>query len=34
MPIFEYTCQDCKNEFEKLVSGTNPEVSCPKCSSK
>jgi putative FmdB family regulatory protein len=34
MPIFEYKCQDCNKEFEKLVSGTNPEVSCPECNSK
>jgi putative FmdB family regulatory protein len=34
MPIFEYACHDCKNEFEKLVPGTNPEVLCPACNSK
>ena len=34
MPIFEYTCLDCKNEFEKLVSGSNPDISCPDCRSK
>jgi putative FmdB family regulatory protein len=33
MPIFEYICQDCNNEFEKLVSGTNPEIACPECKS-
>lgn len=32
MPIFEYTCQDCHNEFEALVrSDTVPE--CPVCHS-
>ncbi|MEK7238780.1 MAG: zinc ribbon domain-containing protein [Nitrospirota bacterium] len=34
MPIFEYKCQNCGEDFEKLVSGSNPEISCPKCSSK
>ena len=33
MPIFEYTCNGCNRDFEKLVFG-NQEVSCPKCSSK
>lgn len=32
MPIFEYTCQDCGREFEKLVrSGEQP--ACPHCQS-
>ncbi|MBA4372652.1 MAG: FmdB family transcriptional regulator [Thermodesulfovibrio sp.] len=31
MPIFEYACNDCGEEFEKLVfAGTT--VQCPKCS--
>ncbi|MEF9426841.1 MAG: zinc ribbon domain-containing protein [Candidatus Mariimomonas ferrooxydans] len=34
MPIFEYKCQSCEKEFEKLVSRTDSEVSCPNCSSK
>jgi len=34
MPIFEYKCQDCEKDFEKLVSGANPKVSCPHCNSK
>lgn len=33
MPIFEYKCQVCGEDFEKLVSATT-EVSCPRCSSK
>ena len=33
MPIYEYACGDCGNEFEALVrSGTTPE--CPSCHSK
>lgn len=33
MPIYEYTCQDCGTQFEKLVrSLTAPvEVTCPEC---
>lgn len=32
MPIYEYTCQDCRREFETLVrSGTVPQ--CPQCHS-
>jgi putative FmdB family regulatory protein len=32
MPIYEYTCQQCENEFEALVrADTVPE--CPKCHS-
>jgi len=33
MPIFEYTCSGCGENFEKLVFG-GQEVDCPKCSSK
>ena len=33
MPIFEYTCRSCGNEFEKLVRGTQVP-SCPKCQSE
>lgn len=31
MPIYEYRCINCANEFEKLVFGKD-EVVCPKCS--
>ena len=34
MPIYEYKCNKCADDFEKLVSGTNPDVSCPGCDSK
>ncbi len=30
MPIYEYTCQSCGQEFETLVLGRD-EVACPKC---
>ncbi len=33
MPIYEYRCNVCKEDFEKLVFG-NREVICPKCSSR
>jgi putative FmdB family regulatory protein len=33
MPIFEYKCNVCGEDFEKLVFG-NKEVNCPKCNSK
>lgn len=32
MPIYEYACKHCGNEFETLVrSGSTPD--CPSCSS-
>lgn len=33
MPIYEYHCDDCGNEFEQLVrrSGGHDQVSCPSC---
>jgi len=34
MPIYEYICDDCKNEFEKIVINKQQEISCPRCSSK
>jgi putative FmdB family regulatory protein len=34
MPIYEYHCKACNVDFEKLVFGSNPEVSCEKCGSK
>jgi len=33
MPIFEYKCSKCSEEFEKLVFGSQ-EVTCPKCNCK
>ncbi|MBU1206614.1 MAG: zinc ribbon domain-containing protein [Proteobacteria bacterium] len=34
MPIFEYHCQSCQDDFEKIVFNTNTEVKCPRCQSK
>ena len=34
MPIYEYECEACKNEFEDLILGSAPEPeACPKCGS-
>ena len=32
MPIYEYHCQDCNENFEYLVMGQE-DPSCPKCQS-
>jgi putative FmdB family regulatory protein len=34
MPIFEYQCGQCENEFEKLVLNSSEKIACPKCKSK
>ena len=34
MPVYEYKCNKCAEDFEKLVYGAAPDVSCPKCGSK
>ena len=33
MPIYEFICIECGNEFERLVrkSSENNEIRCPKC---
>ena len=31
MPIFEYACSSCGNEFEKLVRQSSPVPECPSC---
>ncbi|MHB9033569.1 MAG: FmdB family zinc ribbon protein [Anaerolineae bacterium] len=33
MPLYEYTCQECDEQFEKLVSfsAANQAVTCPNC---
>jgi len=33
MPIYEYVCNECGEEFELLVFN-NSRVSCPKCSAE
>jgi putative FmdB family regulatory protein len=33
MPLFEYQCQDCGKEFEKIVPRHDSPAECPKCAS-
>ncbi len=33
MPIYEYRCDTCSNEFETLVLRRNETVHCPSCGS-
>ena len=34
MPLYEYICKDCKNQFEELVFSQDAHVSCPQCGSE
>lgn len=34
MPIYEYVCDECKTQFEKIVINKAQEIACPKCASK
>jgi putative FmdB family regulatory protein len=34
LPIYEYHCNQCSNDFEELVFSRNPEVECPRCHSR
>jgi putative FmdB family regulatory protein len=34
MPIYEYRCLPCGNEFELLVLKTSPVPACPSCESQ
>lgn len=35
MPIFEYQCNTCKKEFERLVfAGEEGKIICPDCQSR
>jgi putative FmdB family regulatory protein len=33
MPLFEYVCNDCGAEFEKIVPSHRTAVKCAKCES-
>jgi putative FmdB family regulatory protein len=33
MPIYEYRCSRCANDFELLVLRTSPAPACPSCGS-
>ncbi|AID58004.1 zinc ribbon domain protein, CxxC_CxxC_SSSS superfamily [Geotalea daltonii FRC-32] len=35
MPIFEYHCQSCGNDFEKILKTSGEDsATCPECGSK
>jgi putative FmdB family regulatory protein len=34
MPIYEYICDDCQTQFEKIVINKQQEIACPKCAGK
>ena len=33
MPLYEYLCKACKQEFEALVRAQDPPPECPSCKS-
>lgn len=33
MPMFEYVCESCGEEFEELLFSTDEAVDCPACGS-
>ncbi len=33
MPIFEYVCKRCNNQFEELVFSQDEQTVCPSCGS-
>src|SRR5207248_7234617 len=33
MPIYEYRCRGCGDDFEKYVHGPSTKVACPMCQS-
>lgn len=33
MPIYEYICDECKAEYERLVLAKGEAVHCPQCGS-
>ncbi len=33
MPIFEYKCQDCGAQFEKIITSSSSDVVCGRCAS-
>ncbi len=33
MPMYEFVCDGCQNQFEELVFSSDEQVPCPKCGS-
>jgi putative FmdB family regulatory protein len=33
MPIFEYICSHCRQQFETIVRSSREKINCPKCNS-
>lgn len=33
MPIYEYNCKDCNNNFEIVILNKSQQIACPKCGS-
>jgi putative FmdB family regulatory protein len=33
MPIFEYKCQDCGAQFERIITSSSSDVLCRECES-
>ena len=33
MPVYEYHCGKCKNDFEELILGDEDGIQCPSCGS-
>ncbi len=31
MPLYEYTCEKCNNEFELLIRSASDKPACPEC---
>ncbi len=34
MPIFEYHCKSCQEDFEQIVFNTKAKIACPHCQSR
>ena len=34
MPIYEFKCTECGNDFEELVRTNSQKIACPNCGSR
>ena len=34
MPLYEYNCENCNYQFDRLVASYNSQVKCPLCHGK